>query len=243
MRTQRTLRWGIALTTVLGCVFTTNGWCALSDVPANAAATAAAPETTSGREPDAAANAMPVNQLPAAQVVDKRANIDAAPLAAAKPSTSSGVQRATTAGDIDAAALTSLLGDDAQGYNKLVRCISTVQVDETEVLSPTLIVFSDRHHIWLNQLASVCPGLQPNAKIALQSERARRFCSFDSVSVLNYFSSGGDDVLSSFGPGCFLGKFEPISKAQLAVLREHFTPPPPTVDEHQAKRDSKSKQL
>ena len=164
-----------------------------------------------------------------------------APAAVAAPAPAASTATAPAAGATDkkdGVSLAVLLGQEPAQYNSAVRCITVMHVEKTEVLGPQLIVFRDQRHVWINQLPGRCPGLRPGVKVAYEMASPHHFCAFDGARVVNYFG-GSSNSVDSFGPGCFLGKFEPITKEQLAVLREHYTPPPPSLAEEIGERESK----
>ena len=136
--------------------------------------------------------------------------------------------------------MAQLLGSGELDYGKGVRCIPSRQVQNTEVLSQNLIVFRDRKHIWVNQIAGRCPQLAPEVPIALEQSERSHHCNLDIVRVLRDDGPslfGGENI--SVGPACMLGKFEPISRAQLDVLREHFTPHSLELEKHVLKGKAK----
>ena len=108
--------------------------------------------------------------------------------------------------------LATPLPDDA--YADSQRCLGLHQYRSVDVLSDELIVFEGRRKYWLNQLQNRCVGLRPDLLLKL-SLRGSQVCELDTFRGLD-----STTVAPLFGSGnCFLGRFEPISKEQLDLLR------------------------
>jgi hypothetical protein len=105
-----------------------------------------------------------------------------------------------------------------------VRCLSSMDYDQVEVLDNLRLVFKGRgQKRWLNQLRIRCPGLRRHATLQFEM-RSMRICEMD----------GFKSVDPGFGDrsgNCSLGKFEPISAEQEQMLKDAL----------RAQRDAKRK--
>jgi hypothetical protein len=130
--------------------------------------------------------------------------------------------------------LAAPLPDDA--YARSQRCLSLHQYRSVHVLSDELVVFEGRRTYWLNQLQSRCLGLRPDLVLKL-SLRSSQVCELDTFRGLD-----STTVTPLFGSGtCFLGRFEPVSKEQLDLLRSalRMRKASPAVDRtEQAEKDA-----
>lgn len=181
-----------------------------ADVPADTAA--------------AAAVAVPVGE-PAAAPAPAAGTAATADGAAPCPAATQEPTAATPARGEDADTLAQLLATENGEPLVSERCVRSSAIHTTDVLNPHLVVFKlGRRDIYINQLPVNCPGLKPNALIAFES-REDRLCQLDSIRVM-YPAGMGVDGSDNLMPGaaCMLGKFERITKEQLQVLEERYTP-------------------
>lgn len=105
-----------------------------------------------------------------------------------------------------------LASDAAVDYDQSKRCLSLHKFDEVKALDENHILF-ELHggNYYLVQLERRCPGLLPQNAVGYE-HRSSRLCATDRVR--------GIGVSGSFSPSCQLGRFQPISEEQLALLEE-----------------------
>lgn len=115
-----------------------------------------------------------------------------------------------------------LAADEAKSetYDEPVRCLPRWQYDHTEIINERYVAFKGRSgRIWVNELRRPCTGLSRQDVVKF-SGTASRICELDNFDVLDRF-----DLLNgvgSIGPtvSCSLGKFHPVTKEQLDVIRQ-----------------------
>lgn len=96
------------------------------------------------------------------------------------------------------------------------RCLNTMSYRRIEVLDNRRLAFHGRgDKVWLNQLRMPCVGLRSDHTLSFEL-RNNRVCAMDTFRGLT-MSFGGPMPM---GPTCFLGEFEPITKAQVALLKD-----------------------
>lgn len=103
----------------------------------------------------------------------------------------------------------------AQDATDMVNCVSLSQVDRTEVVDDTTILFYMRgNEIYRNVLPHRCPGLRRDEAFMYRVTTSQ-LCNVDVITVLDRIGAG-------FMPGasCGLGKFQPISEAAVEELKE-----------------------
>ena len=109
--------------------------------------------------------------------------------------------------------LDELLDRGVEGdYANSKRCLSLHKFSEVKALDEHHIVFElhgDR--FYLVQLERRCPGLKPQNAVAYE-HRSARLCQMDRVS--------GVGVTGGFSPSCQLGRFQPVTEEQIALLEE-----------------------
>lgn len=104
-------------------------------------------------------------------------------------------------------------------------CIDRRALDDVEVLDDGRMLFHGRRgQVWLNQLRHRCMGLSSGAKLVFEL-RGPRYCQLDTFCTrrqsLDRMVSDIDAICAQQGMGvCHLGRFEPISEAQAALMRE-----------------------
>ena len=93
-------------------------------------------------------------------------------------------------------------------------CVSIRRIDRTEIIDDRTVVFHMLgKDIYLNKLPRRCPGLRSSGTYSYKNQTGR-LCDVDTITVLNSFGGG-----FSRGASCGLGKFFPITKDELVVLK------------------------
>jgi hypothetical protein len=111
-----------------------------------------------------------------------------------------------------AAALREPLPDSE--YVDAKRCVSKFLVEHTEILDARRIVFRGRNgRVWLNQLRHLCIGLTGDPILSFDLH-GTSICRSDLMRPIE--RRGG----AAPGGPCVLGDFEPVTDAQLEVIRE-----------------------
>lgn len=99
-------------------------------------------------------------------------------------------------------------------YVDAKRCVSKFVVDRTEILDARRIVFRGRNgRVWLNQLRHLCIGLTGDPILSFDLH-GTSICRSDLMRPIE--RRGG----AAPGGPCVLGDFEPVTDAQLEVIRE-----------------------
>ena len=147
-----------------------------------------------------------------------------APAERTEPAAGAGsASAAARAADSDAPispALDDLLNRASEDAPDAKRCIRQASIEDADVLNGNIIVFTDdRKRIFINQMRVKCSDLRPGAKVVYTSRGDGQLCQLDSIAVL----LPGPGGLNT-GPSCMLGRFEPITRDQLDVLKERYTP-------------------
>ena len=94
------------------------------------------------------------------------------------------------------------------------RCVQLSRVKSTQVLDKQQIVFElSNKHYYINELPHPCPSLRRDSTILYRTS-IDLLCDVDVITVLNSFGGGWQP-----GASCGLGKFEPVSAAELKELR------------------------
>ncbi len=105
-----------------------------------------------------------------------------------------------------------LASDAAVDYDQSKRCLSLHKFDEVRALDENHVLFEMKgDKYYLVQLERRCPGLMPQNAVGYE-HRSSRLCATDRVR--------GIGVTGGFSPTCQLGRFQPISEEQLALLEE-----------------------
>lgn len=92
-------------------------------------------------------------------------------------------------------------------------CINVRQIKKTEIIDDQNIVFyMSGGKIYRNHLPRKCFGLKRRESFSYKI-RTSRLCGIDSIRVVDQFGGGIEQ-----GPSCGLGKFFPISEAEVAFL-------------------------
>jgi hypothetical protein len=113
---------------------------------------------------------------------------------------------------------------DSDEYFQLENCISRSAIRRTEVIDDRTIVFHMSHQkIYLNQLPNRCSGLR-SARTFSYRPTGSQLCNVDTIKVVRSIS-GRPDI----GPSCGLGKFRPVTKEEVAMIKNKDTEIPPAV--------------
>lgn len=116
----------------------------------------------------------------------------------------------------DAVIAEILAGPDETDYSESERCIMASRIDRTEVLSDRFIVFHMRgDKKYVAQFEHRCPGLRRNGTTRLE-RRSSQICANDTIQGLYDMSVDG----GSWGPRCFLPKFEPVTEEQITFIED-----------------------
>ena len=110
-------------------------------------------------------------------------------------------------------------GDEAAFDRTPQDCIVVSSIGQTEAIDDHTIIFEMRgRRVYRNTLPRECPGLERENRIAFET-RTSRLCSTDTITVLENFGFGGAGVGGlRRGFTCRLGKFVPMSPADIEEL-------------------------
>ena len=118
--------------------------------------------------------------------------------------------------DLDSVIAEILAGPEESGYSESKRCLVSGRIDRTEVLSERLIAFHLRGgEKYVVQFKHRCRGLRRNGLTRVE-RRSMHICADDTIQGL--YGMGPAD--GWWGPRCRLPKFEPVTEAQIAFLKE-----------------------
>lgn len=103
--------------------------------------------------------------------------------------------------------------DDEDGSDEPLRCLSMNSIRSTKVLDDQRVLFiQSRDKVFLNRLDRDCLGLFRNGTFTYKVQsgaRHARLCDTDSITVLE---------TTGRGLNCGLGRFEPLSQAEIESL-------------------------
>ena len=121
-------------------------------------------------------------------------------------------------------------GSESDEYFQLENCISRSAIRRTEVIDDYSIVFYMSHQkIYLNRLPNRCSGLR-SARTFSYRATGSQLCNVDTIKVVRSMGGRPDT-----GPSCGLGKFRPVTKEEVAMIKNKDVeiPPeePPQVDD------------
>ncbi len=110
-----------------------------------------------------------------------------------------------------------------QSAGEPVNCISTTRIRSTNIIDNQTIDFKmSGGKVYRNTLPYSCPGLASEDRFSYRTS-INQLCSVDTIRVLQNF--GGH---LSEGPGCGLGKFQPVEKVpemkEASYLTEEWQP-------------------
>jgi len=113
-------------------------------------------------------------------------------------------------------------GSESDEYFQLENCISRSAIRRTEVIDDRTIVFYMSHQkIYLNRLPNRCSGLR-SARTFSYRATGSQLCNVDTIKVVR--SMGGRP---NTGPSCGLGKFRPVTKEEVAMIKNKDVEIPP----------------
>jgi len=111
---------------------------------------------------------------------------------------------------------------ESDEYFQLENCISRSAIRRTEVIDDRTIVFYMSHQkIYLNQLPNRCSGLR-SARTFSYRPTGSQLCNVDTIKVVRTMSGR-----LNAGPSCGLGKFRPVTKEEVAMIKNKDTEIPP----------------
>jgi Family of unknown function (DUF6491) len=111
---------------------------------------------------------------------------------------------------------------ESDEYFQLENCISRSGIRRTEIIDDRTIVFYMSHQkIYLNQLPNRCSGLR-SARAFSYRPTGSQLCNVDMITVVR--TMGGQP---NAGPSCGLGKFRPVTKEEVAMIKNKDTEIPP----------------
>jgi hypothetical protein len=84
------------------------------------------------------------------------------------------------------------------------RCISFQQTEGLRIADAQTVIYGSGRTIWVNRLASACPGMNPMA-ILIVEPMGTEYCRGDRVRTI-------DPVSRIPGPACILGDFIPYRR-------------------------------
>ncbi len=115
---------------------------------------------------------------------------------------------------------------DPAEFGETKRCLSEMEFHSFRALDDKHILFNGRRNKqWINTLPWPCPDLRFGNVLQLRSFSGSRMCEMDKFLVADWFDYpwyrrwpwhwGGS---WGTGPHCSLGKFQPVTKEQLAEI-------------------------
>ncbi len=108
--------------------------------------------------------------------------------------------------------LQTLLAQDSDGYPQAKRCLSVQKLHRTRIIDENHVVFELRGgRYYLAQLEHRCPGLTKNSTVSFV-HRSSKVCAKDGIR--------GVPLTGGFTPSCQLPNFLPVTKEQIALLRD-----------------------
>ena len=123
--------------------------------------------------------------------------------------------------DLDAIIAEILDVDAVEEYDTTENCIARSRISRTEILNERFVVFHLRgDEKYLVQFRHRCPGLRRNGTMRLET-RSFRICSMDTVQGLYEIGIGR----GTWGPSCMIPGFEPVTREQVAIIKEELRRP------------------
>ena len=128
--------------------------------------------------------------------------------------------------------------DDYTGeYFQLENCIRRSAIRSTDIVDDrTVIFYMSQQKIYVNQLPHRCSGLRSAGTFSYRTTGSQ-LCSVDTIKVIR---SMGRSL--STGPSCGLGKFRPVTKEEVAMIKnkevEALPQEPAPVDDSDDSDDS-----
>jgi len=113
--------------------------------------------------------------------------------------------------------------DDYTGeYFQLENCIRRASIRSTYIVDDrTVIFYMSQQKIYVNQLPHRCSGLRSAGTFSYRTTGSQ-LCSVDMITVVR---SMGRSL--STGPSCGLGKFRPVTKEEVAMIKNKEVEAPP----------------
>jgi hypothetical protein len=103
------------------------------------------------------------------------------------------------------------------------RCLDLVRIEQTEVIDNKHIIFhvsGQGDPMYLNTLPHECVGLTKTDPLLYKTSLSE-LCDLDMITVLHQQGAG-----FMRGASCGLGKFEPVTKEQVQMLKQAEHPKP-----------------
>ena len=123
--------------------------------------------------------------------------------------------------DLDAIIAEILDVDAVEDYDTTESCIARSRISRTEILNERFVVFHLRgDEKYLVQFQHRCPGLRRNGTMRLET-RSFRICSMDTIQGFYEMGIGR----GSWGPSCMIPGFEPVTREQVAIIKEELRRP------------------
>lgn len=127
-------------------------------------------------------------------------------------------RRAAAEADIDEIMSYEL---DPDEYGTVEKCLADHQYDDFRPLGDRHILFEGRRDkMWINVLRGRCSDLRHSDVLVVRQYLGRRMCDMDRFRVADLFDFTARGRPSDWGTGttCVLGKFHPVTEAQVAEI-------------------------
>ncbi|MDE0349796.1 MAG: DUF6491 family protein [Gammaproteobacteria bacterium] len=123
--------------------------------------------------------------------------------------------------DLEAIIAAILDVDAVEEYDTSENCIPRSRISRTEILNERFVVFHLRgDEKYLVQFRHRCPGLRRNGTMRLET-RSFRLCSMDTIQGFYEMGIGR----GTWGPSCMIPGFEPVTREQVAIIKEELRRP------------------
>jgi hypothetical protein len=105
--------------------------------------------------------------------------------------------------------------DDYTGeYFQLENCIRRSSIRSTNIIDDrTIIFYMSQQKIYVNHLPNRCSGLRSAGTFSYRTHGSQ-LCSVDMITVVRSMGRG-----LNTGPSCGLGKFRPVTKEEVAMIK------------------------
>ena len=111
--------------------------------------------------------------------------------------------------------LQPVIAANNNGAEEAKKCLSLVRIDNIDVIDNQNIVFhTTGEQDYLNTLPYACSGLYQDKAIMYKTSLSE-LCDLDVITVLDSIGMGYQS-----GATCGLGKFKPVSKNEIKMLKE-----------------------
>ena len=112
-------------------------------------------------------------------------------------------------------ALPAVHAQEAATDKEPIRCVKIDRIENVDVVDNQNVIFQiGINDYYLNTLPYTCNGLRLNESIMYRTS-TNELCDIDVITVLDKIGPG-----YQAGPSCGLGKFKPITKAEIKTLKE-----------------------